>query len=195
MTSVRSMLSVNRLLIGFVIATLFTIGLALSFVANAQEGETGGDAGSETDTTTTTETTDTSADGTVSQIMVGSSADFGEYLTDADGRAMYIFLNDTNGMSNCTGDCLVNWPPVLVTADTDLASLSADLDASLLGTIEREDGSMQLTYNGWPLYYYVGDAGAGDVAGQGVGDVWYLVTPMGTGAGLESGQPGGDAAP
>ena len=188
MTSVRSMLGSNRSMIGFALSALLTLGLALFAVANAQEGE----AGTETDTATEMPM---AAGETVTQVMVANSADYGDYLTDANGRAMYIFLNDTNGVSNCMDDCLVNWPPVLVAPDTDLASLSPDLDASLLSTLEREDGSMQLVFNGWPLYYYVGDAAPGDVTGHGVGDVWYLVTPMGTGAGLESGMPGGDAAP
>jgi predicted lipoprotein with Yx(FWY)xxD motif len=53
------------------------------------------------------------------------------------------------------------------------------VDASLLGTVERPDGSIQATYNGWPLYYFAGDPGAGDVNGQGVNDIWWVVSPAG----------------
>jgi predicted lipoprotein with Yx(FWY)xxD motif len=53
------------------------------------------------------------------------------------------------------------------------------IDASKLGTTTRTDGTVQVTYNGWPLYYYVKDAQAGDVVGQGVGSVWYVISPAG----------------
>jgi predicted lipoprotein with Yx(FWY)xxD motif len=53
------------------------------------------------------------------------------------------------------------------------------VDATLLGTITRDDGSTQVTYNGWPLYYFHEDAAPGDTNGQGVGGVWFLVSPEG----------------
>lgn len=185
MMPVQSTNDRTKRLPGFVIAAMVALALVFGAYASAQDdssGEAEGDAAA-------------TSSATLTGITVANSADYGDYLTDAEGRSMYIFLNDTNGMSNCTDDCIANWPAVTVSEDTDLSSLSGDLDASLLSTYQRDDGTIQLVYNGWPLYYYVGDAAAGDVTGQGVGDVWYLVTPMGTGAGIESGQPGGDAAP
>jgi predicted lipoprotein with Yx(FWY)xxD motif len=53
------------------------------------------------------------------------------------------------------------------------------VDAALLGTITRDDGAMQVTYNGWPLYYFADDTAPGDANGQGLGDVWFLVSPTG----------------
>jgi predicted lipoprotein with Yx(FWY)xxD motif len=99
-----------------------------------------------------------------------ADSDLGEILTDAEGMTIYFFANDTEGVSNCEGDCLENWPPVTVeggpTADDGV-------DAEL-GTIEGTDGSTQLTVNGFPAYYFAGDSAAGDTNGQGVGDIWWV---------------------
>lgn len=134
-------------------------------------------------------TADTSA------LTLAESPDHGQYLTDNDGRAIYIFLNDTSGVSNCEGNCLQNWPPVLVPSMDELPTLPEGMDASLLGTVDRPDGTVQLVYNGWPLYYFVADTAEGMTAGQGQGDVWYLLSTEGTGVGLAADQLGGGAAP
>lgn len=112
---------------------------------------------------------------TVSVSDVGS---YGSALVDAEGRTLYLFTNDTQngGSSACTGNCLTNWPPLLTTGDPVAGE---GVDPSLLGTITRDDGTTQVTYNGWPLYYYAQDTAAGDANGQGVGSVWYLVSPAG----------------
>lgn len=117
--------------------------------------------------------------GTDVTIATSSNPDVAEpFLVDDEGRALYLFTNDTqnSGASSCTGDCLANWPAVVVTGTP---TAGEGVDASLLGTITRDDGTIQATYNGWPLYYYVEDTAAGDINGQGVGDVWFLVTGAG----------------
>ncbi|RME13862.1 MAG: hypothetical protein D6802_00350 [Ardenticatenia bacterium] len=114
------------------------------------------------------------AQGTV--VNVASNMELGDFLADADGKTLYIFLNDEPGKSNCYDACAQNWPPLL----TEGAPLAGDgVDAALLGTAERSDGTMQVTYNDWPLYYFVNDAAAGDTNGQGVKDVWYVISPAG----------------
>ena len=115
---------------------------------------------------TSSESSDDSADATV---LVADS-DLGEILTDADGLTIYYFANDTEGTSTCEGDCLANWPPV--EADDD--PVAGDGVDAELGTIERSDGSTQLTVNGFPAYYFAADVAAGDTNGQGVGDVWWV---------------------
>ncbi len=111
-----------------------------------------------------------------SLINVGEKAGLGTFLTDAKGMTLYIFLNDEPGKSNCYNGCAQNWPPLL-TEDAPVAGES--VDASLLGTTERTDGSTQVTYNGYPLYYWVHDAVPGDTNGQGVKDVWFVISPTG----------------
>lgn len=113
-------------------------------------------------------------------LMVASTGAPGPYLTDADGRAIYFLEGDADG-STCTGPCLESWPPVIAT-DT-VPEVAADLQADLLGTIERADGTAQLTYNGHPLYYYTRDVGAQEPTGHDLTDdwgEWYLLTPAGT---------------
>ena len=111
-------------------------------------------------------------------VEVSESADFGPILVDGAGMSLYLFTNDTqnSGASTCADDCLAAWPALLSDGDPVAGE---GVDAALLGTITRDDGTTQVTYNGWPLYYYAEDTAAGDTNGQGVGDVWFLVTPTG----------------
>lgn len=113
-------------------------------------------------------------------LMVASTGAPGPYLTDADGRAIYFLEGDADG-STCTGPCLELWPPVI--AGDTTPDVAADLRADLLGTVERADGTAQLTYNGHPLYYYTRDMGAQAPSGHDLTDdwgEWYLLTPDGT---------------
>ena len=128
-----------------------------------------------TDTMGMTDTTSMAGDGTV---MVTEDDELGEILTDGAGFTLYLFTRDTQnaGASTCTGGCLENWPPFIVDGE---ATAGEGVDEALLGVITLDDGTTQATYNGWPLYYYVDDLAAGDTTGQGVGDVWYALTPEG----------------
>lgn len=109
-----------------------------------------------------------------STVFVRQHLELGPYLTDPDGMTLYLFTNDTEaGASVCNGDCAVAWPPF--TAEEPL-SLPQMVKGELT-TITREDGTTQVAYNGIPLYYWAQDQVAGDVTGQGVGDVWYVVSP------------------
>ena len=108
-------------------------------------------------------------------INVGDSS-LGKILIGEAGRTLYVFKNDSAGTSNCYEGCAQNWPPVLTTGSPQAGT---DADGALLGTIERTDGTTQVTYKGMPLYYFARDTAAGDVNGQGVGEVWYVVTRTG----------------
>jgi predicted lipoprotein with Yx(FWY)xxD motif len=139
------------------------------------DGEEMTDTMDMTDTTGMTDTAGMAGDGTV---MVTEDDELGEILTDSAGFTLYLFTRDTQngGTSTCTGGCLENWPPFIVDGE---ATAGEGVDEALLGVITLDDGTTQATYNGWPLYYYVDDVAAGDTAGQGVGDVWYAITPEG----------------
>lgn len=108
-------------------------------------------------------------------VSLGGNDELGSFFVGPNGMTLYLFTKDTPGVSNCAGDCATNWPPLTV-ADGENPTLAAGIPG-LLGVIAREDGSRQVTYNGWPLYYWAKDMAAGDATGQGVGDVWYIVTP------------------
>jgi predicted lipoprotein with Yx(FWY)xxD motif len=103
-------------------------------------------------------------------------SDLGQIVVDAEGRTLYVFLADEGTESTCYDECEDNWPPLTVEGDP---AAGEGIDASLLGTTEREDGSVQVTLDGHPLYYFAADETTDDVNGQGVGDVWYVVSPDG----------------
>lgn len=104
------------------------------------------------------------------------NSDLGKFITDGDGNTLYLFTKDVPNTSNCYDKCEQSWPPVLPAGD---ATLKDGLIAALVGKTTRKDGSTQLTYNGWPLYYYAKDQKAGDTSGQAVGKVWWVVSPEG----------------
>ncbi|QRR04280.1 hypothetical protein HWI92_19800 [Dyadobacter sandarakinus] len=98
------------------------------------------------------------------------STTLGQVLADQNGRTLYFFSKDLTGASTCTGNCLQAWPAFTV---TDL-NLADGLDSTVFSTITRPDGAKQVTYKGWPLYYYKDDVAAGDVKGENVGGVWFV---------------------
>jgi predicted lipoprotein with Yx(FWY)xxD motif len=103
----------------------------------------------------------------------------GTYLTGASGRALYIWVADSNGKSSCSGACASAWPPLITKA---APTASGGAMAADLGTITRSDGSKQVTYKGRPLYYYAGDTGPGSTTGNGsnqFGAKWWLISPSG----------------
>ena len=135
-----------------------------------------------TDTATTESTAGVPVTGAAT-VNVSEAADFGSILVDSTGMSLYVFLADTqdSGRSTCGDDdgCAAEWPPRV----GDAAPFAGEgLDASLLGTITRDDGTTQVTYNGWPLYLFAGDTAPGDTNGQGLdefGGLWFLVSPAG----------------
>jgi predicted lipoprotein with Yx(FWY)xxD motif len=117
-----------------------------------------------------------SATGTVITTHAGSA---GAFLTDGSGRAVYLWAKDGMNMSACSGACAAAWPPVPATGTL---TATGGAKASDLGTITRPGGTRQATYDGHPLYYFVGDSAAGQTNGQGsdnFGAKWWLVAPSG----------------
>ena len=106
-------------------------------------------------------------------VKVAKNGALGSYLTDAKGMTLYYFKKDTMGKSACAGDCVVKWPLYF----REKVSSLDGLKGADFGEIKRDDGKMQSTYKGMPLYYFVKDAKPGDTTGQDVNNVWYVVTP------------------
>jgi predicted lipoprotein with Yx(FWY)xxD motif len=112
-------------------------------------------------------------------VAVATDAKLGPILVDGSGRTLYLFVADTGTSSTCYGDCARNWPPLL-TSGTPIAG--SGVSATLLGTTTRNDGTLEVTYAGHPLYYFVGDTAAGATAGQAQnsnGGLWYVLGPDG----------------
>lgn len=126
-------------------------------------------------------------------VSISTDAKLGKLLVDGKGMTLYAFTKDTPNQSNCTGTCLANWPPLLTSGNPKLGD---GVDPSLVGSAALADGSKIVTYNQMPLYTFAKDAKAGDVNGQGVGSVWYAVSPDGKMIGQEaaSGTPSAPAA-
>jgi predicted lipoprotein with Yx(FWY)xxD motif len=103
----------------------------------------------------------------------------GKILVNSKGHTLYMFAPDKHGKSTCYGSCAKYWPALLVTGKP---SAGAGVKASLLGVTMRKNGTHQVTYNGHPLYTYVGDSAAGKTSGEGLnlsGGLWWAVSPAG----------------
>lgn len=164
---------------------LFVLGMMLLAACGAEGGDdttttaaldttttTSADAGQEDPTTTTAseaEDTTTTAAETMDGVHVADT-DLGSILVDPDGFTLYIFTADSEGESTCYDACADLWPPV--SADTPISS---ELDASIFGSVTRDDGTEQLAVNGMPLYLYTPDENPGDTTGQGFNGVWFVV--------------------
>ena len=116
------------------------------------------------------------------EINVVDDSKLGKILVGANGMTLYMFTKDSPDTSNCNADCLAKWPPLVTQGSPKLGD---GVDAALVGTAALADGSKIVTYNKMPLYYWVNDKAAGDTTGQGVGSVWYVVSPDGKAVGME----------
>jgi predicted lipoprotein with Yx(FWY)xxD motif len=129
---------------------------------------------------------------TAQATVMTKTGPMGTYLTDGQGKSLYLFVADKTSTSTCFGACEAAWPP-LVTEGA--AKAGSGVDQTKLATTPRSGGSTQVTYNGHPLYLYAADTAPGQTTGQGLnqfGALWWLVNPQGaaiTGTGTPS--PGG----
>jgi predicted lipoprotein with Yx(FWY)xxD motif len=114
---------------------------------------------------------------TAATVLVADS-DLGEILVDTDGNTLYMFMPDEekNGEPTCYDDCADAWPAFEA---TDEPTAGDGVDQSLLATVDRTDGSEQVTYKELPLYHFSGDEAAGDTNGQGLNEVWWVLAPDG----------------
>jgi predicted lipoprotein with Yx(FWY)xxD motif/plastocyanin len=104
-------------------------------------------------------------------VNISSSPAAGNYLVDSKGMTLYYFAKDITGKSNAAGAILQTWP--IFNAGT--ISVPASLNIADFATITRDDGQKQTTYKGWPLYYYSKDGNAGDILGEGVAGIWFVI--------------------
>lgn len=171
--------------LGVAVTAAALLALAACSSSGAQSGGSGSSAAGTAPATTSAggagaygdeSTPATAAAGAVTSLTTADTS-LGTIVVDGNGMTVYQFDKDTQGggTSSCSGQCATQWPEV----HGDAQSVQADGVTGMLGTITGTDGQPQLTLNGWPLYYYQGDAAAGDTKGQGVGGIWWVLTPAG----------------
>jgi predicted lipoprotein with Yx(FWY)xxD motif len=151
----------------------------------------GGGSGSSSTTSTAAKTTATAPvakpppnaeEGTVF-VSLGSATGLGEILVDSEGHPLYAFSGDGGGTPTCEGACAKAWPPLL--DETGEPQPSNGTAAARLGTVERADGSTQVTYAGRPLYTFAGDQQPGQANGNGqsaFGGTWTALKGNGSAA-------------
>jgi predicted lipoprotein with Yx(FWY)xxD motif len=108
-----------------------------------------------------------------------ASSELGKILVDGEGRTLYLFEADKGTASACDGACATAWPPLTTTGQPRAGT---GVPAAKLGTTKRSDGTTGVTYNGHPLYTYIGDRAPGQTTGQGsdgFGAEWYVLSPAG----------------
>jgi predicted lipoprotein with Yx(FWY)xxD motif len=130
-------------------------------------------------------TASSEAGGEAVPISVGSASGVGKVIVNSEGMTLYYFQKDQkgSGKSKCEGACAAGWPPLTTGGEPEAMG---GVNASMLGTIERSDGTMQVTYAGWPLYTYAGDSKPGEDNGtdsKAFGASWYPLHPNGEKAG------------
>jgi len=166
------------------LAALAIVGGGCGSDSNSSGGAYGGKGGggsSSSGSTTSSETKPASSEssggaGIVSAAKVG---DLGTILVSAEGMTLYDFHKDKGGKSACYDACAGAWPPLLTEGNPQA---QGPADRSMLGTTKRKDGTLQVTYNGWPLYTYVGDQKPGEANGNDIdqfGAEWYALQPNG----------------
>jgi predicted lipoprotein with Yx(FWY)xxD motif len=111
-------------------------------------------------------------------VLAVADSGLGKIVVDGEGRTVYAFDKDTpgSGTSACTGGCLQAWPPVVAESEDP----TAEGVSGEVGTIARDDGTLQVTLEGRPLYRWQSDVAPGDTTGQGVQGVWWVVAPDGS---------------
>jgi predicted lipoprotein with Yx(FWY)xxD motif len=126
-------------------------------------------------------------------VRTANASSLGTIVVGPTGRTVYRFLDDHGKHITCTGACAKQWPPLLV-AKSAKPTAGAGITASKLGTITRPDGTVQVTYNGYPLYLFAGDSKTGQANGQGLEKLWYVLSPSGAVVKLSVSSPADSSA-
>jgi predicted lipoprotein with Yx(FWY)xxD motif len=163
-------------------AALSVIALAVISAGCGGSSTTSSASSTQPTTTASVANAGTSSGGGVAIVSAASTPKFGTIIVNSSGMALYDFQKDSGTKSACYGSCAKVWPP-LITNGSPKAGGGAE--ASKLGTIKRTDGTIQVTYNGHPLYTYTADMSPGDVNGNGVtsfGGSWHALDSSGSAA-------------
>ena len=169
--------SAHRLLGGSLL-----LGAAITVAACGSSAATGSGSGSSPGAGST------GSAGTSSSSAVSLSAKnvsgVGTVLVDGQGKTLYLLTSEKGGKVTCTAStgCTKFWPEITLPKGTTAATAGTGVQSSLLGTVKDASGNLEVTYNGWPVYTFVGDSGPGVAHGQGqtsFGGTWYVLNASG----------------
>jgi predicted lipoprotein with Yx(FWY)xxD motif len=147
--------------------------------SNSGGGGTGGGKGESSETAAKSTEPASEGGGEAAVVKVTNTPDLGKVIVNSEGMTMYDFHKDKGTTSSCYGSCAGAWPPLLTEGEP---KAMGGAEASLLGTTKRKDGTVQVTYNGHPLYGFEGDQKPGETNGNdvdGFGAQWYALEPNG----------------
>jgi predicted lipoprotein with Yx(FWY)xxD motif len=151
-----------------VVITIIVVVVVVGIVLYANLHNPNGSTSYNSSTTSTSSTNSTSTNSvqpaSTPVLNVGTNSTLGSFLTAANGMTLYAYAKDTPGVSNCTGTCAVTWPPDVVSSADGLTGATGITGS--IGTIMRSDGTIQLTYNNEPLYFFITDVVPGDTKVQ-----------------------------
>jgi len=119
---------------------------------------------------------------TAPQLQATTVKPYTGILANAKRHSLYALSNESKGKLHCTGMCLTYWPPLLVSSSTKSVTVGKGVKGKI-GFVKRSSTTKQVTFNGFPLYRYSGDTGAGQVSGEAIaadGGTWYLVSAAAT---------------
>jgi predicted lipoprotein with Yx(FWY)xxD motif len=160
-------------------ALTLVAALAFAGCGGSDNSSAGGGYGSGSESTTKAASSEGSGGGTAAIVSASTVPKLGKVIVDAKGFTLYDFHKDKGGKSACYGACAKVWPPLLTDGKPQV---SEGAIASKLGTAKREDGTLQVTYAGWPLYTYEADGKPGEANGNDIdsfGAEWYALQPSG----------------
>jgi predicted lipoprotein with Yx(FWY)xxD motif len=163
-------------------------GLAAVALVAAACGSSGSSTSGSGGSSASAASAPSAASGSSSSMLKTTTISGTKVLTNAKGLTLYWFVPDTATKSNCNGSCITYWPPVKGPATAGPGVTGK------IGVITRSDGSKQATYDGHPLYTYVGDTAPGQAKGNGLnlsGGVWHEVTASGAAAPAATPSSGG----
>ncbi|MFE5867365.1 hypothetical protein ACFQ6V_01795 [Streptomyces roseifaciens] len=128
------------------------------------------------------------------QLSASKAGSLNPVVVNGAGFTLYRFDKDTANpsKSTCNGECASTWPPVVVAQGGRI--FLDGVDKSKVGTVKRDDGTLQVTVGGWPVYRFGKDTKPGETKGQGVGGTWFGVTPDGKKAGGGAGNGSGSGS-
>jgi predicted lipoprotein with Yx(FWY)xxD motif len=160
---------------GFLVASPGMMGHTSILTTTQTTTATAGGVQSSTQSVSQASSTTSIAGATGLPIVIDYNSTLGFYLSNSSGWTLYLFTKDTqnSGASSCYGQCQTFWPPFY--ASSSGLVLPFGVNASNFGTITRTDGTKQVTYEGWPLYYFGGDKAAGQTNGQNKQGTWFVV--------------------